>query len=211
MPSPSISSGLQSPERTESPPPLALTETSPGSTPRLTSSELPSSASMEDAASSSHSRHASLASSATSSIASLTRRPKSYLGFPPLASMFRVRYPSTGGKSTVSSVAESVEESEESPTSDSTSVPPSSSAMTGDNSIAGEEHEQDVNDELEEDDRRTIRGGVSTPVSPVEENSPKLARRIGNGHITMESEEKKQGEDGEQSSPSVDNVIAHVK
>jgi len=58
--------------------------------------------------------------------------------------------------------------------------------------------------EDDEDDRRTIRG-VSTPVSPVDENGTKM--KIGNGHL---KEEKRASGDDQASTP-VDAAFTQVR
>lgn len=192
-----------------SPPPMTLdsltdvdaSRASPNSTPKLTSSALPSSVTLGDdvgegagggddvkydkveSPSSASGSSASRLTSAASSVANIARRPKAYLGLAPLTSMFR-RSSSSAGKALAKAEDGEVPQSQ----SQSSIRPPASSSMedTSDMSSASEDsedasspsNEDDDEDEAEEDDRRTIRG-VSAPVTPVDAVDPKFG--IGKG------------------------------
>ncbi|KLO20404.1 hypothetical protein SCHPADRAFT_991779 [Schizopora paradoxa] len=223
LPSPSIASGLQTPTESSepltmdtSPPPLDLSAdaetalTSACSTPKQTSSSLPSSSSLgEDEDEGEEKPNAptggigSTAASRLQSVASIARRPKVYLGFAPLTSMFR-RSASSSGKSAVST-SETNGHAEPGHSQIPSDVSSGSGSEAGSSASASTEESEGstYSDEDVEDDRRTIRG-VSAPVTPVE--GPNF--RIGNGKGPNEEKLKGGGEDGDES--AVDAVAVFV-
>ncbi len=196
------------------PPPLDLSAdtetslTSACSTPKQSSSALPSSTTLDEEDGRVEKSGAVNAASRLQSVANIALRPKVYLGFAPLTSMFR-RTASLGGKS-AATTPESNGLSEPSghgqTSSEASSGSGSEASLSSSSSSSTEESEGSTYSEDEEDaedDRRTIRG-VSAPVTPVE--GPKFG--IGNGKIPNEEKLNERGEEIAES--AVDAVAVFV-
>lgn len=199
-----------------SPPPLDLSAdtetalTSACSTPKQTSSALPSSTTLsedederQEKSNTSTGGVGGSAASRLQSVASIARRPKVYLGFAPLTSMFR-RSASSSGKSAVpTSETNGRAEPGHIQTSSDVSSGSGSEASSSASASTEETEGSTYSDEDVEDDRRTIRG-VSAPVTPVE--GPKFG--IGNGKGPNEEKLRGRVEDGAES--AVDAVAVFV-